>query len=349
MGSVRAISVTGAELDDAAVEWLLSSDEPGVRLRTRRDLLGEMVPAEAFEAVADGPKARSLLEGLGPDGAPGEGWGGGPQWRLLALFDLGVPGDEPRIRAAAEWVVDSALRRPQHNGHPTIIDGLHRFCANVEGNALTVALGSGMDPSDPRVVQLAGALIDWQWPDGGWNCHRNARRRSTFHESLSAAQGLHRYCQATGNKAAHVAVRRTAELFLQHRLIFSLGSGTPSRRQPRPPAAGEVINERWQKLSYPSYWHYDVLSALRFLAELDRCGDDRASDAINLLRGRRRSDGLWAADRQWWSIGGSSRQQQEVVDWGRAGQPSEMITFHAMRILHATASAEGSRSRKSRS
>lgn len=332
-GAAVSTTETGGSLDDAAIDWLLTSDEPGIRLRTRRDLLGESISDRSFEVAAEGLKARALLDGLGPDGAPGDGWGGGPQWRLLALFDLGVPGDDPRMEAAAEWVIDSALRRPQHNGRPTIVDGLHRFCANVEGNALTVGLRTGMDPSDPRIGRLASALVDWQWPDGGWNCHRNARRRSTFHESLSAARGLHSYYLATGDDAALAAVGRTAELFLGHRLIFSLGSGTSSRRQPHPPAEGEVVNQRWQKLGYPSYWHYDVLSALQFLADLGLCDDAGARDAIGLLSSRRRVDGLWAADRQWWSIGGRFRQQQEVVDWGVAGQPSEMITFHAMRIL----------------
>lgn len=321
--------------DRAAVDWLLSSDEPGLRLRTRREILRKPVVRAEFDAALDGPKAQLLLDGLGPDGVSGEGWGGGPQWRLLALLDLGVPSDDPRFVAAAAWVVDRALARPQHHGHPTVVRGLHRFCAGVEGNAVTVGVRAGLTERDDRIHRLAEALIEWQWPDGGWNCHRHARRRSTFHESLSAAKGLLEYHHATGDAPALHAARGTAELFLQHRLIFSLGTGTPSRRQPNPPHAGQVINQRWQKLGYPSYWHYDLLAALVFLTDIGLVADDRAQDGVDLLRSLRREDGRWAAERQWWTIGGRFKNQQEVVDWGQPGEPSEMITFHALRILQS--------------
>lgn len=321
------------ELDARAIDWLLTSDEPGLRLRVRRDILAESVPDEAFDDVPDGPKAAALLSGLGPDGAPGTGWQGAFS-RLPALLDLGAPTDDPRFVGAADWVVNRALLRPQHNGHPTVINGLHRLHANLEGVALTVGSRAGLANADTRLQRIAHALIEWQWPDGGWNCHRNARRRSTFHESLSAAKGLHEYYLATGDEDARTAAIRPAELFLQHRLIYSLGTGTPSRRQPNPPAAGEIINPRWAKLGYPSYWHYDVLAALIFLTDLGLASDPRTRDCVDLLEQRRRPDGLWAAERQWWKLN-ASENLREVVDWGAPGVPSEMITLNALRILRA--------------
>ena len=66
---------------------------------------------------------------------------------------------------------------------------------------------------DPRVQQLAHDLVRWQWPDGGWNCDRNATgRRSSFHESLIPMHGLYEYGE-------HAAASRTAELLLDHRLF----------------------------------------------------------------------------------------------------------------------------------
>jgi hypothetical protein len=56
--------------DDEAIEWLLSSDEPGIRMQTRRDLLGE--DARDDEAkVLEGPWVRALLEGQQADGSFG--------------------------------------------------------------------------------------------------------------------------------------------------------------------------------------------------------------------------------------------------------------------------------------
>ena len=53
---------------------------------------------------------------------------------------------------------------------------------------------------DPRVQLLARSLVEWQWPDGGWNCDKKATgRRSSFNESLPPMWGLHEYWLATRN------------------------------------------------------------------------------------------------------------------------------------------------------
>lgn len=323
-------------MSDGAVEWLLTSDEPAVRALARRDLLGQD-PGEDDAEVLAGAKVSALLETI----VPGESRGGwtGSLWGLLSLIDLGAPiEDEPRADAGYQHYVGRVLQRPQHRGHPTVINGLHRFCANVEGHALIIGCGLGRAGDDPRLTYLAEKLIEWQWPDGGWNCHRNASgRRSSFHESIAPMLGLHEYALATGDQDAGAAAGRTAELFLDHRLIFSLGTGQPSRFRPKPPPAGRMINERWGKLGYPSYWHYDVLVALRYLARMGRAADPRTADGLDLLEQKRRPDGRWAADRQWWvSPGHRFANQVEAVDWGAARQPSELITFHALRILRSS-------------
>ncbi len=109
------------------------------------------------------------------------------QWRLVSLVELAIPPDEPRAVAAANYVLNDILDR-RHNGFgPKIVNGLPRICVNAEGAALVIGSRLGM-AADPRVQGMAEALLDWQWPDGGWNCHRNASgRRSNFHESITAA------------------------------------------------------------------------------------------------------------------------------------------------------------------
>src|SRR5919109_443091 len=86
-----------------------------------------------------------------------------------------------------------------------VIDGLVRRCASKEGNALAVASRLGL-ADDPRVEQLARRLVEWQWPDGGWNCDdRASGRSSSFHESLPPMWGLHEYATATGAEWAREA------------------------------------------------------------------------------------------------------------------------------------------------
>ncbi len=95
-----------------------------------------------------------------------------------------------------------------------------------------------------------------------------------------------------------------------------------------------MINKRWIQLGYPAYWHYDLLASMSFLTRIGKITDPRAADGLDLLEQRRRPDGRWAADRQWWvKPGHRFTHQYDVVDWGVAGEPSEMITLSALRIL----------------
>lgn len=265
---------------------------------------------------------RALLEGQGPDGGfgshPYSKWRGA-HWRLVSLVELGIPAAEPRAVAAAETVLEWLGGRAHVDGM-TRISGLARVHASQEGNALAVCCRLGL-AGDPRVRRLATSLIDWQWPDGGWNCDVRPRaRRSSFHESLAPAWGLHEYASATGDPDAASAVARAAELFLSHRLFRSLRTGEP-------------INRTWLALHYPPYWHYDVLQGLLILTRLGHAHDPRMADARDLVERRRRPDGTWRPGGYWWNPQPGNRLP-DVVDWGRSG-PNEMLTLNALRVLAA--------------
>jgi hypothetical protein len=311
-----------------AVAWLLQSDEPAIRGMARRDLLG--VPSSAdLDKVLAGPTVRRLLAGQAADGGFGElpyrKWTGA-HWRLVSLVELEVPAGEPRALAAVEGVLGWLTDRGRLARFRPAADGLIRSDASIEGNALAVACRLGM-AADPRVRMLAEALIEWQWPDGGWNCDRGASgRRSSFHESLIPGWGLFEYARATGERAAADSAGRAAELFLEHRLFRRHGTGEP-------------IHPSWVVLHYPPYWHYDFGQALHLLARMGRAGDPRSADALDLLEARRRPDGRWTAGARWWSPPGSDRTV-EVVDWG-AGVGSAMITLNALRVLKAAGRLQG--------
>jgi hypothetical protein len=305
----------------SAIDWLLASDEPGVVFQTKRDLLEAPEQPEAAR-VLEGPKVRALLAGQRADGSFGVhpyGKWGGAHWRLVSLVELGVPAGEPRCVAAAETVL-AWLTGKGHRAGVKTIDGLARRCASQEGNALAVCCRLGL-AGDERVGLLAESLVEWQWPDGGWNCDKRATgRRSSFHESLAPMWGLHEYWAATEEEAAKEAAERAAELFLEHRL-FRIG-GT-----------GDAIHPSFVTLHYPSFWHYDYLQALHVLSRMGLAADPRAADALELLEERSLPDGRWQAGGRWWRPPGSKGSNVEVVDWGRG--PSELLTLNALRVLKA--------------
>ena len=318
---VVAVAAAGARTQ-AAVDWLLESREPAIRFLTRREVLGEEVAADSEELLS-GPIVRTLLSGQQRDGGFGvhayQKWTGA-HWRLVSLVELAIPAGHEGAVAAAETVLDW-LTGEGHRRRIQVIDGLTRRCASQEGNALAVCCRLGM-AGDPRVEQLARSLVEWQWPDGGWNCDKKATgRRSSFNESLPPMWGLHEYWAATGKRWAKESADRTAELFLEHRLFRAL-------------ATGEPIHEGWLVAHYPPFWHYESPQALLILSRMGKLDDPRTDEAIELVLDAQREDGRWNKGPSWWRKPGSTGANVEVVDWGGRG-PSEMITLNSLRILDA--------------
>ena len=311
----------------AAVEWLLAADEPAIRYRARTWLLGqpESDPAVRADrkAVADGPIVATLLDFPEPKLNPYRKWFG-IHWRLVSLADFELPVDRPEVRAKLDGAIERELEwiaNPQRLDATPKIDGMYRSDASMEGNALYSASRFG-HAADERARRLVDRLLEWQWPDGGWNCDRAASGyRSSFHESWATALGLAAYHDAVGDTDALAAARRTAELLLEHRLVRSLGTGKP-------------IHSSFVALHWPAYWHYDLLAGLRVLHATGTLADDRATDALDLLEAKRRPDGRFETKAAWWQAGRHVTSALDVIDWGR-GRPSEVLTLHALRILKA--------------
>jgi hypothetical protein len=246
-----------------------------------------------------------------PPGHPYTKWTG-THWRLVEIADAGVavPRDRVEAAVAAElgWLLpglqpDRVLR----------LEGRARRHGSIEGNAVYALckLGYATDPDTRRLVH---ALLDWQWPDGGWNCDRRPDvSRSSFHESAIPALGLATYADLTDDPDARGAAERTAELLLQHRLFRSRSTGEP-------------IHPSWTVLHYPAYWHYDILQGLRLLAALDRLDDACAADALDVVQRARRPDGRFSG-RRW-----SSSRQPAAVDWGR-GTDNVLLNELATAVL----------------
>ncbi len=270
---------------------------------------------------------QALLEGQQADGGfgchPYRKWTGA-HWRLVSLIELGLPARDPRGLAAAEQVL-VWLGGDDCRSHIKALDGRVRVHASMEGNALAVCCRIGM-ARDPRVQRMARDLIEWQWPDGGWNCDlRPAASHSSFHESLSPMWGLTEFALATNDELARTAAGRAGELLLRHHIFKSHRTG-------------EVGNPAWLRLRYPAYWHYDVMQALLKLIPLGLITDPRAADALDLVERKRRADGTWAVDGTYWRRGAAG-SGIDVADWGSAG-PNEMLTLNALRVLTAAGRLE---------
>lgn len=328
---------------DPAVRWLLDSPDPSVRYFTLTEVAGVSPhSAQARRVRAEIPRSarlRALLRGQRADGGfgvhPYKKWNGA-HWRLVSLVELGIPPRHTAARHAVEQVL-RWLQGPTHRSRIVRLRGLWRRCASQEGNALRVCAHLGL-ARDPRVRRLVADMLEWQWPDGGWNCDRRPEAdHASFHESLIPLWALAEYRGAAKDRSVDAAIERATEFFLRHRLFRAERDGaviadrraTGRRRTSRHPQSPFL------QLAYPPYWHYDILTALRVMERLGRLGDPRVQEALDLIQARRGPEGLWRAEARYWRAPGSRGAHTEVVDWGPAA-PSEMVTLNALRVLKAS-------------
>lgn len=217
-----------------AIDTLLGSEDVCIRYLTRYRVLGEDPQSAEIslltEQMKTSERVRKLLSEQDPSGRiPGSVYAKftGAHWVLSALAELGYPPGDEKLLPLRDQVYETWLS-PQHiteyilqreassyksRGGVPIIQGRARRCASQEGNALWSTLALGI--ADHRADQLAGNLIRWQWPDGGWNCDRKAEAfHSSFMESLIPLRALALHARLRGDSASLEAATHAAEIFL---------------------------------------------------------------------------------------------------------------------------------------
>jgi hypothetical protein len=304
------------------VDWLLDSD-PALRWQVLRDLSNappEVVAAERARVATEGWGAR-LLTLRGADG----------QWAGGACFPAGFRGDFsqgqpwtstlPTLTLLRDYGIDPTARsvrdtvalvrensRWEHAGQPF-------FAGEVEPciNGRTVAIGAyfGVD-----VDSIVARLLGEQLADGGWNCEaENGSVRASFATTICVLEGLLEHERAGGGSARAVAARRRGQEYLLDRRLF------------RRLSTGEVADPAWLRLSFPTWWHYDVLRALDYFRAAGDPPDRRLAEAISLLRSKQQPDGTWLLED---THPGAVHFSMEDGD----GHPSRWNTLRALRVLH---------------
>jgi len=330
---------------NSIVDTLLSSDEPSIRYKIRVGVLCEDPDSRAIRnlqaEIKQSPRVQSLLQNrdargrIRPVHHPYKKWIGA-HWVLATLADIGYPpGDESLLPVRDQvfdcWLNPEAVRErvcaeappPNKDRGVPVIQGRARRCASQQGNALFSAVALGL--MDEHCEQLAELLIRWQWPDGGWNCDRRAEAtHASFWESLIPLRGLAWYAKTTGREDCRCAAKKAGELFLEHRLY-------------RRTKDGKVMNEQFTQLHYPCYWRYDILFALKVLAEAGFIDDPRCGDALGLLQSKRLSDGGWPAEERFYRTAKAPSSGCDRVSWGGVSKRrlNEWVTADALCVLQS--------------
>ncbi len=264
----------------AHLKWLLDSD-PAIRWQVMRDLTGEApgaVAAERGRVASEGWGARLLALQ-----SPGGYWGGPNEdlttlYSLVVLMELGLDPASYQARKMIARVERLVFKR--HSNRP-YLEGETEPCIN--GRIL--GIGAYFNRPNDTLVRL---LLGQQLEDGGWNCEavlaspkRPKSRRSSFHTTICVLEGLLEYERSGRKSAAVTRARRRAENYVLERGLF------------RSLRAGEIIDERWLRFSFPTFWHYDVLRGLDYLRNAGIKPDSRVREAIEIVMKRRHQNGRW--------------------------------------------------------
>jgi hypothetical protein len=113
--------------------------------------------------------------------------------------------------------------------------------------------------------------------------------------------------------------------------------GFLKRRMFRRERDGRIIREEFGKLHYPCYWHYDILFGLKVMAEAEAIGDERCSDALDVLESKRLSDGGFPAEGKYYRVGDRRQSGRSLVDWGGTSKrrANEFVSAEALSVLNA--------------
>ena len=307
-------------------DWLLDSD-PALRWQVERDIVG--APAEQWQAT----RARVATEGFGAALLAAQDADG--QWAGGSFFPAGFfDSDEPQqpgqpwiattwvLRDLREWGVDAAalgdtaVRLDAHSRWD--YDDLPYWGGEIDIciNSYTLATGAWLGAD---VSQLAAWFPAHQLADGGWNCEAEEGRstRSSFHSTLNAIRGMLQYEQITGDTGLRASRHRGEEYLLERRLLYRASTGTP-------------VGDFATRFVYPNRHRYSALFALDYFRGASRhdgtAPDPRLSEAIDVVRTARQSDGTWLqaaplAGRTWFDV--------DVAE----GEPSKWLTLMGTRVL----------------
>ena len=140
-------------------------------------------------------------------------------------------------------------------------------------------------------------------------------------------RGLAWHANVTGSQASQDAAARAAE-FLLKRALF--------RRQ----CDGSVIRDSFLKLRYPHYWHYDILIALKVMAEAGFIGDPRCTEALEVIASKNLITNGWRAEGKHYRVVTEPENGGSLVEWGPATRKRVMNPFVTLDALYVLRAAE---------
>ena len=299
---------------EGLIDWLLDGDV-SIQYQVHRDLLGQTKPDLQERIASEGWGAR-FLQARRPEGHWGQKFYQ-PKWisthyTLLDLKHLGLPPDNPLVRASIAPILETH-KAPDGGILPIGTDKRSDICVN--GMFLNYACYFGSPEAD--LESVIDMIIAHHMADGGFNCrlNRSGAVHSSLHSTISVLEGLWEYAANGYSYRLEEVERLAAEargFILQHQFFLS-------------DRTGEIIDQRFLMLSFPSRWKYDILRGLVYFQRSGQPYQPQMAAALEALLNKRRKDGRWPVQ--------AKHAGQTHFDMERTGGASRWNTLRALTVL----------------
>jgi hypothetical protein len=325
---------------DPVLDWLLEPSDPGVRYFALRDLLGAPPDDKDYQSARRATVRRSpvreILEAQDRDGfwvKAGPGYSPkytGTLWQVAFLGQFAADGENPRVRRAADYVLDhsrSQLGGFSINAAPSGM--VHCLQGNLGASLLE--LGYGDDPRLREALDwLARSITGEGIAAAGSAEPRRYLRSGNSGPGFCCSANNHKPC-AWGAVPALDALSRippASRTPVQRRAIqagvdFLLSTDPARATYPIP--YGAKPNGSWFKFGYPMGYVTDALRNAEVLVALGKGRDRRLHGLRDLILSKRGADGRWPLE---YSYAGKT-----WFDLGAKRAPNKWVTLRARRAL----------------
>jgi hypothetical protein len=334
-------------LNTDPIDWLLESDDPGVRYLALRDIVGadeKEVKAAKTKAHREGPIAAILAE-MSPEGywiRPGNVYANkcrGTVWSIISLAELGTSVDEDRrVGAACDYLIHQALLKSGQFS-PGRIPTNMGLC--LQGNMLLslMDLGYKNNRLDNAYEYMARMVTGEDVPqkvdkDGlapGEGTPGPFRYFKYIGPRFACRTNKNMPCGWAGVKVMMAFSR----LPVEHRtglIERAIEVGVDFFLSTDPATAGfpghraGVPDKRWWQFRFPSFWGADILQIAEAFTALGYGNDPRLANTFSLILSKQDENGRWPLEYV-------DNNHKMWVKYGSRGKPNKWVTLRALRVL----------------
>lgn len=226
-------------------------------------------------------------------------------WSMVLLEELQCSPNEPRYQAACDFmlsITQKDIEKYKNTGFTCLWGNIIRYC-----------LYGGW--SDDSRLQLMIELTAESLQKGKCSCEWNWKMPCVWGAARSI-WGLLLIPETKRSKLIEAALQTGFEFVLENaNLIIQKKSSRFEKK----------THQNWSKLSFPNFYHADILFILRLLKEFDQINHPQAPHLITWLKSKQKTNGRWQ--------GSSPFRQRTYPEMGGPEETSRWITLQAASIL----------------